>query len=383
MTTTVRSRKLALEEAVEAQFDGAYDGSRRIGLERELIPYRHSPDITEPVPVAELRRALAGVPDVGFEPGGQVELHPGPSETAAAAVAVLKERERAARAALATVGIHLAAVGLDPWRSAERIGLQLSDDRYRAMDRHFDRIGPAGRRFMRQTAGLQICVDLLPGIEGVVQWRAANLISPVLAALFANSRVCEGRRLATDGGRTAACLATDPTRMAYGRLGRSRGQVGEYLQFATSAPPLSDRFADADVHLSTLFPAVRPRGRYLEVRALDSVPGSELGPAVALTTALLMVPGAANEVLASLDGIDLPALWMLAAGPGMQHPILQGLAAGLVRIARAAEADLPDGYLPPDDGGLGIVTERVLDLVGVHRLKLPVTDLRHSQRRPR
>ena len=166
------------------------------------------------------------MPDVGFEPGGQVELHPGPSETAAAAVAVLKERERAARAALATVGIHLAAVGLDPWRSPERLGLQLSDHRYLDMDRHFDRIGPAGRRFMRQTAGLQICVDLRPGIEGVVQWRAANLISPVLAAVFANSRVCEGRRLATDSGRTAVCLATDPTRMAYGRLGRSRGPGG-------------------------------------------------------------------------------------------------------------------------------------------------------------
>ena len=353
------SRRVTLEEAVEAQFDGAYAGSRKVGLERELIPYRHAPDITEPVPVADLRRALGAVPDVGFEPGGQVELHPGPSETAAGAVAVLKERERAARAALAAVGIHLAAVGLDPWRSPERIGLQLSEHRYLAMDRHFDRIGSAGRRFMRQTAGLQVCVDLRPGIEGVVQWRAANLISPVLAALFANSRVCEGRRLATDGGRTAVCLATDPSRMAYGRLGRCRGLVGEYLRFATSAPPLSDRFAEVDAHLSTLFPAVRPRGRYLEVRALDSVPGSELGPAVALTTALLAVPAAADEVVGALDGIDVPGLWSLAAGRGLRHPVMHGLAAGLVRIAQAAAADLPEGYLPADEDGLGRVAERV------------------------
>ncbi|WP_322936688.1 glutamate-cysteine ligase family protein [Nocardioides bizhenqiangii] len=359
MTTTgMRSQKLAFEEAVEAQFDGAYDGSRRVGLERELIAYRHSPDITEPVPVADLRQALAGVPDVGFEPGGQVELHPGPSETAAAAVAVLRERERAARAALAAVGIHLAAVGLDPWRSPERLGLQLTDHRYRAMDRHFDKIGPAGRRFMRQTAGLQVCVDLRPGVEGVVQWRAANLISPVLAALFANSRVCGGRRLNTDGGRTAVCLATDPARMAYGRLGRSPGLVGEYLRFATTAPPLSERLADVDAHLTTLFPAVRPRGRYLEVRALDSVPGSDLGPAVALTTALLAVPGAADEIVSALDGIDVPGLWALAAGPGIRHPILNGLAAGLVRIAQAAAADLPSGYLPPDQDGLARVAER-------------------------
>jgi gamma-glutamylcysteine synthetase len=355
----MRSQKLALEAAVEAQFEGACGGSRRVGLERELIPYRHSPDITEAVPVADLRHALAGLPDVGFEPGGQVELHPGPSATAADAVAVLKGRERAARAALATVGIHLAAVGLDPWRSPERLGLQLSEHRYRAMHQHFDTIGGSGRRFMRQTAGLQICVDLRPGIEGVVQWRAANLVSPVLAAIFANSRICEGRRLATDGGRTAVCLSTDPSRMAYGRLGRSRDLVGEYLQFASSAPPLSERLAGPAAHLTTLFPAVRPRGRYLELRALDSVPGSELGPAVALTTALLAVPGAADEVLASLDGIDVPGLWGLAAGPGLRNPIMLGLAAGLVRIGQSAATDLPNGYLPPDEDGLGRVAARV------------------------
>ncbi len=359
MRSGMRSRKVILEEAVEAQFAGAPDGSRRVGLERELIPYRHS-DLTAPVPVSDLRQALAGVPDVGFEPGGQVELHPGPSDTAADAVAVLQERERAARAALATVGIHLAAVGLDPWRSPQRLGLQLGDHRYLDMDRHFDQIGPAGRRFMRQTAGLQICVDLRPGIEGVVQWRAANLISPVLAAVFANSRVCEGRRLATDSGRTAVCLVTDPARMAFGRLGRSPSQVGEYLRYASSVPPLSSRFIGVDAHLSTLFPAVRPRGHYIEVRALDAVPGHELGPAVALTTALLAAPGAADEVVAALDGIDVPGLWALAAGPGLRHPILQGLAAGLVRIARGAADGLPTGYLPPDEAGLGRIAARIL-----------------------
>lgn len=351
--------RVALEEAVEARFAGASDGSRRVGIERELIAYRHC-DLTRPVPVAELRAALAGVPDVGFEPGGQVELHPGPADTAAEAVAVLQERERAARTALAAVGIHLAATGLDPWRSPERLGLQLTDHRYAAMDRHFRRIGPAGRRFMRQTAGLQLCFDLRPGIQGVVQWRAAHLVAPVLAALFANSRVCEGRRLATSGGRTAVCLATDPTRMAFGRLGRTADRTGEYLRFAAAAPRLSDRFADADAHLTTLFPAVRPRGRYLEFRALDSVPGHDLVPAVALATGLLAVPGADDRVVEGLDGIDLPGLWALAAGPGIAHPTLRGLAAGLVRIARAAAPDLPDGYLPAgSDDALARIGERL------------------------
>jgi glutamate--cysteine ligase len=260
--------------------------------------------------------------------------------------------------------VHVVAVGLDPWRRADRVGLQLTSHRYRAMDRHFARIGPAGRRYMRQTAGLQVCVDLRSGREGVVQWRAANLVAPVLAALFANSRVSEGHCLPTASARTAICLATDPARMAYGRLGRTADVVGEYVRYAAGAAPLSEQLAGVDEHLSTLFPAVRPRGRYLEVRALDSVSAPELGAAVALTTALLAVPGADDEIVASLDGIDLPHLWWLAAGPGMRHPIMRGLAAGLVRIAGSAARDLPTGYLPPDDDGLGRVAARVLDPVG-------------------
>lgn len=347
-----------LTDAVEALFEGGA-GSLRVGLERELITYRHG-DVASAVPVALLRSALVDVPDVGFEPGGQVELHPGPVDTAAGAVAVLQARERAARAALATVGVHLFAVGLDPWRRADSVGLQLSSHRYRAMDRHFARIGPAGRRFMRQTAGLQVCVDLLQGREGIVQWRAANLVAPVLAALFANSRVSEGCRLPTAGARTAICLATDPSRMAYGRLGRSADVVGEYARYAEAAGPLSAQLAGVDDHLSTLFPAVRPRGRYLEVRALDSVSTHELAPAVALTTALLAVPGAANEIVRDLAGIDVTGLWALAAGPGLGHPTMQGLAAGLVRIALAAVGDLPAGYLPREEDGLGRIAARVL-----------------------
>lgn len=341
---TTRTRVLA--DAVESLFEGSY-AAPLVGLERELFAYRHE-DPTAAVTIADMRPHLADVPDVAFEPGGQVELNPGPQPTAAAAVAVLRERERAARAALAGAGIHLAAAGLDPWRRPDRIGLQLTSSRYCDLDRYLSRRGSAGRRFMRQTAGLHVCVDLRPGAEGVVQWRAANLVAPVLAALFANSRYCEGRRLTTDGGRTAVCLATDPARMAYGRLGRTRDVVGEYARFAAAAPALSERFRDVDAHLSTLFPAVRPRGRYLELRCLDSMPGSDLPVAVALAWLLLGVRGVDDEVLAGLDGCDVPALWELAAGPGILHPTVRGIAVRLLRIASGAADVLPPGELPAD-----------------------------------
>jgi hypothetical protein len=49
----------------------------------------------------------------------------------------------------------------------------------------------------------------------------------------------------------------------------------------------------------------------------------------------------------------MPRLWVLAAGPGLRHPLLRGLADGLVRIAIDAAQDLPAGYLPAADEGLG------------------------------
>src|SRR5687768_8188056 len=122
------TRRQTMTDAVEGLFEGTSYGAPRVGVERELIAYRHD-DLGRAVRIAEMRPLLAGVADVAFEPGGQVELNPGPVDSASAAVALVKERERSARAALATAGIHLAATGIDPWRSPERLGLQLRSER--------------------------------------------------------------------------------------------------------------------------------------------------------------------------------------------------------------------------------------------------------------
>ena len=65
------------------------------------------------------------------------------------------------------------------------VPLQLDKPRYLAMQRHFDSIGPAGRRMMRRTASTQVCLDWWPGAAGLEQWRLLNLAGPFLAAAFA------------------------------------------------------------------------------------------------------------------------------------------------------------------------------------------------------
>jgi glutamate--cysteine ligase len=153
------------------------------GLELELFAL--DADDGAPVPVARLQRVLARHPDVRvtYEPGGQVELAP---RCRPSLRALLDDTEHALdrlSAILAGHGIVLRAAGMHPSADADAIGLQVSSPRYVAMQEHFDRIGPDGRRMMRATAGLQVCIDFIPGMVAR-QWRAAQLAAPVLAALF-------------------------------------------------------------------------------------------------------------------------------------------------------------------------------------------------------
>ena len=314
--------------------------------------------------IAETSEALADLPHVAFEPGGQVELNPPPAPTAAGAIDNLQALRSACTDRLQRTGIELLAIGLDPWHAAVDVPLQLHTDRYRAMITHYARIGPAGRRFMLQTASTQICVGMRPGPDGRDQWHAANLVAPLLAAAFANAPFREGRPLGDNGGRTAVSACADRDRHRVPWVGR--GPAVAYAELAQRAAPISAAYAgpdDVDLHLTTLFPPVRPRGTYLEVRSVDSLSGDDLATAVVLTAALLASPGACRDVLAQLPisaAFDRER-WTLAAGAGIRHPALAAEVTTLVDIAsRAARHELPVGYLPSDaDDRLDVLRSRV------------------------
>ena len=223
--------------------------STRIGIEHELVAVATDGGV---VPLEQSRRALARRPSIGFEPGGQVELSL-PCVPRDRLEGQFRRAVGAVRAACAEHGIELRAVPTDPRAD---VPLQLLSPRYVAMQRHFDSIGPAGRRMMRRTASTQVCLDWWPGAAGAEQWRLLNLAGPFLAAAFA--------RETGPGSRLATWLEVDPARTAFdGRLVADDDPRAAYLDLARRAT------AFAEPHLTTLFPPVRPRGRYLEVRFAD------------------------------------------------------------------------------------------------------------------
>jgi glutamate--cysteine ligase len=212
--------------------------------------------------------------------------------------------------------------------------------RYLAMQRVFDETGPDGRRMMRLTASLQITIDLLPGRAGQEQWLVANLAGPPLAAAFANSGTAEGRPAGIEGARTQIWQNVDLRRTGYdGRHLDLLDPVGAYAAFAAAAPQL--RIPEAErpsYHLSTLFPPVRPRGGYLEVRYLDAQPPQRIVEAVATVAALLCDPQARHDALDLLlpRAGDQQRAWTEAT-TGFSPE-----AGALLSIARAARhADAP------------------------------------------
>jgi glutamate--cysteine ligase len=211
---------------------------------------------------------------------------------------------------LADCDVCVDAVAIDMDRPPQRIR---PDARYRLMEEHFERCGPAGRWMMNNTASTQLNVSM-PG-STTRAWRLLHAIGPLLTAAFANSpgRCADGTSWASL--RQGCWLHIDRTRTA--APGPGIDPIEEYLQYVMAsgvfvvpggdgpiAPPpgltmgawihhgVAGRhatLADLRYHLTTLFPPVRPRG-WFELRMIDSVPETDLPSVVAVGMALLDEP---------------------------------------------------------------------------------------------
>ena len=361
-------------------------GPRRVGVESEWFVVRAAgqppadpatPDAPTPaddvLAVDCLRRSVpTRLPcgsTVSFEPGGQIELSSAPEPLpdclrhTAGDLATLRH-------SLATAGLDLAGLGLDPLRPPVR---RLDLPRYAAMSEYFG-AGP-GRTMMCSTAGLQVNLDTggngggeLPArpaeraVSVADRWRLAHQLGPVLVAAFAASPLRRGEVTGwrstrqwiwavVDPGRTrpALELADDPVE-AWARYimaarvmlltdpdgaclaVRDGSTFGDWVAGRGPATRLPTE-ADLACHATTLFPPVRPRG-WLEIRYLDALPAALWQVPVTVLAALLDDPAAAD---AALDvTAPLASHWVQAARLGPADPDLRRAGLECFRLAAAA-----------------------------------------------
>ena len=341
----------------------------RVGIELELVARAHD---GAPLPPLDELAALVGpsLPSgsrLTFEPGGQLELSGPTFPGVGPATAAMTDDVAAARAALAPLGIDLVGIGLDPTGPRPRV---LDAARYAAMESYFDTRWPDGRTMMRHTASVQVNLDLGPEALVDARWARAHDVLPVLAATFANSPFdATGAPSGWRSTRLAVWNRIDPRRTRWvARTGVSAATA--WNSFALDAPvmlirtgkgecvpclrplpfarwihdghelgwPTLDDFA---YHLTTLFPPVRPRG-WFELRAVDALPDEWWPVAVAVTTALLDDPEAADA--ASRLTPELRNRWgdaarYACADPAIGHAAERCFAAALPALARIGADD--------------------------------------------
>jgi gamma-glutamylcysteine synthetase len=283
---------LHLRAHVDRLFRGSVRETTRIGVEHELLTVEQGTGgVVPPDRIRAAARGRAYASYLAFEPGGQVELSLPCRANPDALALGLSAAVTRLRADCDAVGVELVAAPID--RREGWVPLQLETPRYLAMQRHFDTIGPAGRRMMRRTASTQICLDWWSGARGLEQWKLLNLAGPFLAAASSRSDTVDSR--------LATWLEVDTGRTAFdGRLLAGDDPTVAYAAFAARAAVFTDP-ADVPQHLSTLFPPVRPRGRYLEVRFLDVQPLSSVRD-LARTLSALMYDGPIRAAALRLIG---------------------------------------------------------------------------------
>lgn len=328
-----------------------------VGTELEWLVV--SPDDpTAPVPISLLRSLLdaAGSPPHGssvtYEPGGQLELSSPAYRGSTACWRALEADVAHVRRALGEAGLAPLPTALDPYRPPRR---QLRLPRYDAMAAYFSAIGAeTGEAMMNSTAAIQVNLDIgADPQEAARRWRLLHAVGPTLVAAFANSPVHAGRATGWRCGRQRIWQHLDPGRTSAPGAGDPVGAWTDYVLDARlmlvdggddwTAPAdrtfrdwLDDEAApsthDLALHLTTLFPPVRPRG-WFEVRYVDAQPHEWWPVPMAVLGALVedrAAGAAAAEACAGLDD------WTAAAREGYAVTGLQQAAADCFEVALQA-----------------------------------------------
>jgi glutamate--cysteine ligase len=292
---------------------------------------------------------------VTFEPGGQVEVRTRPMHAPASALRIAREAWRVLHREAAARGAALVWRGMDPVHGDAGVGLSIDSPRYVRQLRHYDTVGPWGRRMMLMSAAIHLNLDL--GGRPVRRWAAANRMAPYLTALFADSPRYAGGDTGTRSFRAEQWRHLDPSRT--GVFSGDGDPAREYLAFALRArdfmggpddgpsPPFRARWeAGAGLeawrtHLTTLFPEVRPR-RYLEIRSIDALRPAWLGVPTLLLTGVLYDADALEEALDLLPPAD-PERLLRAGRVGLGDPELAETGLQLLDLGLEGAARLGEG----------------------------------------
>ncbi|MFW6050019.1 MAG: glutamate--cysteine ligase [Myxococcota bacterium] len=300
-------------------------------------------------PVVALRR---GASSITLEPGAQLELSGAPQESIHQICAEFRGHMAELRDVSDDLGIRWLGLGFHPFARQSELPW-VPKRRYTVMREYLPTRGSGALDMMRRTATVQANVDFDGEDDAMRKLRVGLRLSPLVAAMFANSPWHEGHPSGDRSLRTRVWLHMDPDRSGLLPFAwHDALSYRRYVEYALDAPMfliwregdivsntsqtfrrfLADglrgyhaTMGDWLLHLNTLFPEVRLK-RTIELRSADAQATDLVCALPALWKGVLYCPQALqkaealgerwgyDEAMASLDGIARDALRARLAG---------------------------------------------------------------------
>lgn len=304
---------------------------------------------------------------ITLEPGAQVELNGRPLFAIQETCAEFHAHLDLLRKCADTFGYVWLGLGVHPIHKVSELP-RVPRERYNIMRRYLPTRGKYALAMMHATASVQVSLDFASEADLVDKLRTALRATPIVAALYANSCISEGRPNGFASQRIEIWRHTDPDRTGLLPIAFEEGFGYErYVDWALDVPmffivregryrPMDGKtfrrflaeghdgeratVADFERHLTTLFPEARVK-RIIEVRCADAVPPALLCTIPALWKGLLYSDDArraVQELAGSWSAEDRDAAFAAVARRGLaartpSGPVLD-LARELEGIAR-------------------------------------------------
>lgn len=306
---------------------------------------------------------------ITLEPGGQLELSGRLCRDVHCCAKEFLQHVNEVVCAGRDLRLGFLGLGVQPHTPLDQIET-LPKKRYDVMTAYMPRVGDMGLRMMKQSAGLQLNLDFTSEADCMTKLRLAQLLAPVLYALFANSPLLDGKPSGFLSTRGEIWARTDNHRCGLiPDLHREDANLDDYVAYALGVPmyfivrdgtilPLTGtRFtfadylahghaghhatlSDWDLHLSTIFTEVRLRPQ-IEIRSVDSLPPRFCLAPGALIKGLFYDPQSTAAALALFNELDFDTLrqlfsdsWRLGLKASTPRATLQEYALELLKISR-------------------------------------------------
>lgn len=235
---------------------------------------------------------------ISIEPAAQIEASLGEFENVGCLIAEYQKFLDECKAILDEWGQELITQGYHPHSQADDLTL-IPKQRYYIMDSHFRNCGGTGVNMMRASAATQVSIDYTSEQDYKNKFRLANVLTPLLAFIFDNTKVyqnnpakpltrftiwnnLEGTTSSNRTGFVADCFLDSVGFDAYAQYLLDSKPLFYYNDndevVFTDDKTVAEIFANKElrhkdiVHImSMVFPFVRLKN-YIEIRMADSMP---------------------------------------------------------------------------------------------------------------